>query len=66
MCGTHLSLGICDDLACDSRHVGHCIGDDRSGGEGTEVLGLRSQRRRINLSINKEHVQEAQDNQCIA
>lgn len=40
---THLSLGICDDLAGDTSHVGHCTGDDGSGGEGTEKLRLSAQ-----------------------
>lgn len=51
--GTHLSLGICDDLAGDASHVGHGTGNDGGGGEGTEELGLCSQGSSIDLSREK-------------
>lgn len=54
--GTCLSLGICDDLTGDASHVGHCSGDDGSGGEGTEKLGLSSQGSSIELSNKQQRV----------
>lgn len=53
---TCLSLGICDDLTGDASHVGHCTSDDGSGGEGTEKLGLSSQRSSIELSNKQQRV----------
>lgn len=52
--GTCLSLGICDDLTGDASHVGHGTGDDGSGGEGTEKLGLSSQGSGIELSSTQQ------------
>lgn len=54
--GTCLSMGICDDLTGDASHVGHCTGDDGSGGEGTEKLGLSSQGSSIELSNKQRRV----------
>lgn len=54
--GTCLSLGICDDLTGDASHVGHCTGDDGSGGEGAEKLGLSSQGSSAELSDGQRRV----------
>lgn len=54
--GTCLSLGICDDLTGDASHVGHCTGDDGSGGEGAEKLGLSSQGSSVELSGEQRRV----------
>lgn len=50
-------MGIGDDLTGDTGHVGHCAGDDGSGGEGAEKLGLSSQGGSIELGSSKSRSQ---------
>lgn len=46
-------MSICDELTGETSHVGHRTGDDGSGGEGTEELGLSSQGGSVELSDKK-------------
>lgn len=48
-------MSICDELTGETSHVGHCTGDDGSGGEGTEELGLSSQGGSVKLCDKKKN-----------